>query len=249
MATATRVSLIPSAIALSPLTFANSLRVSSRVYAMATVSKTKIYGLKLSTCTKRVLVALEEKNVTDYDLVTVDVFKGEHKSAEFKKKQPFGVIPVLEDEDVELFESRAIARYIADKYAEQGTNLLGSTLKERALVNLWLEVESQNYNPPVLGLLAEKIYKARRGLAPDEAKAAEYKTKLSEVLDVYEAHLAANDYLAGSSFSLADLVHLPYTAVLWVCGDSDVVTSRPNVNKWWERISSRPSWQKVFAMK
>ncbi|CAI5508398.1 unnamed protein product [Closterium sp. Naga37s-1] len=153
MFTATRVSLIPSAIALSPLTFANSLRVSSRVYAMATVSKTKIYGLKLSTCTKRVLVALEEKNVTDYDLVTVDVFKGEHKSAEFKKKQ------------------------------------------------------------------------ARRGLAPDEAKAAKYKAKLSEVLDVYEAHLAANDYLAGSSFSLADLVHLPYTAVLWVCGDSDVVTA------------------------
>ncbi|CAI5966314.1 unnamed protein product [Closterium sp. NIES-64] len=159
----------------------------------------------------------------DYEFVTIDLSKGEQKSAEFKKKQPFGVIPVLEDEDVELFESRAIARYVADKYAEQGTNLLGSTLKERALVNLWLEVESQNYNPPISGLIAEKIFKPRKGLTTDEAKAAEYKAKLSQVLDVYEARLASNDYLAGSFFSLADLVHLPYTAMLWVSGDSDVV--------------------------
>ncbi|CAI5937087.1 unnamed protein product, partial [Closterium sp. NIES-65] len=165
----------------------------------------------------------------DYEFVTIDLSKGEQKSAEFKKKQPFGVIPVLEDEDVELFESRAIARYVADKYAEQGTNLLGSTLKERALVNLWLEVESQNYNPPISGLIAEKIFKPRKGLTTDEAKAAEYKAKLSQVLDVYEARLASNDYLAGSFFSLADLVHLPYTAMLWVSGDSDVITSRPNV--------------------
>ncbi|CAI5980894.1 unnamed protein product, partial [Closterium sp. NIES-64] len=190
---------------------------------MAAASKTKIYGLKLSTCTKRVLTALEEKNVTDYEFVTIDLSKGEQKSAEFKKKQPFGVIPVLEDEDVELFESRAIARYVADKYAEQGTNLLGSTLKERALVNLWLEVESQNYNPPISGLIAEKIFKPRKGLTTDEAKAAEYKAKLSQVLDVYEARLASNDYLSGSFFSLADLVHLPYTAMLWVSGDSDPV--------------------------
>ncbi|CAI7882950.1 unnamed protein product, partial [Closterium sp. NIES-54] len=165
------------AIAVSPLPFATSLRVTSRVFSMAAASKTKIYGLKLSTCTKRVLTALEEKNVTDYEFVTIDLSKGEQKSAEFKKKQPFGVIPVLEDEEVELFESRAIARYVADKYAEQGTNLLGSTLKERALVNLWLEVESQNYNPPISGLIAEKIFKPRKGLATDEVKAAEYKAK------------------------------------------------------------------------
>ncbi|GJP30116.1 hypothetical protein CLOM_g22506 [Closterium sp. NIES-68] len=216
---------------------------------MAAANTTKIYGLKISTCTKRVLTALEEKNVTGYEVVTVDVSKGEHKSAEFKKKQPFGLIPKLEDDQVELFESRAIARYVAERYADQGTNLLGPTLKERALVNQWLEVESQNYTPPIFGLLTEKVYKLRRGLTTDEAKAAEHKAKLSQVLDVYEAHLASHDFLAGSFYSLADLVHLPYTAMLWVTGDSDLITTQPNVNKWWERISSRPAWQKVWAMK
>ncbi|GJP30117.1 hypothetical protein CLOM_g22506 [Closterium sp. NIES-68] len=146
---------------------------------MAAANTTKIYGLKISTCTKRVLTALEEKNVTGYEVVTVDVSKGEHKSAEFKKKQPFGLIPKLEDDQVELFESRAIARYVAERYADQGTNLLGPTLKERALVNQWLEVESQNYTPPIFGLLTEKVYKLRRGLTTDEAKAAEHKAKVS----------------------------------------------------------------------
>ncbi|CAI5522485.1 unnamed protein product, partial [Closterium sp. Naga37s-1] len=140
----------------------------------------------------------------DYEFVTIDLSKGEQKSAEFKKKQPFGVIPVLEDEDVELFESRAIARYVADKYAEQGTNLLGSTLKERALVNLWLEVESQNYNPPISGLIAEKIFKPRKGLATDEAKVAEYKAKLSQVLDVPSL---SHSSLSHSSLSHSSLSH------------------------------------------
>ncbi|GJP40975.1 hypothetical protein CLOM_g628 [Closterium sp. NIES-68] len=209
----------------------------------------KVYGLNMSTCTKRVLTTLEEKAVTEYEVVPVDLGKGEHKSEEFKKKQPFGVIPYLDDGEVQVFESRAIARYIADKNSSQGTDLLGSTLKERALVNQWLEVEAQNYNPPISALIAEKVFKPMFGGGePDEAKAAELKAKLSVVLDVYEAHLTSSEYLAGSAFSLADLSHLPYTAMLWVSGDSDLITSRPNVNKWWERISSRPSWKKISAL-
>ncbi|CAI5479699.1 unnamed protein product [Closterium sp. Yama58-4] len=209
----------------------------------------KVYGMNMSTCTKRVLTTLEEAGVTDYEVVTVDLRKGEHKSEEHKKKQPFGVIPVLDDGEVQLFESRAIARYVAEKNAGQGTDLLGSTLKERALVNQWLEVEAQNYNPPLSALIAEKVFKPMFGGGePDQAKAEELKAKLSKVLDVYEAHLASNEYLAGSNFSLADLSHLPYTALLWVSGDSDLITSRPNVNAWWERISSRPSWKKISAL-
>ncbi|CAI5467508.1 unnamed protein product [Closterium sp. Yama58-4] len=209
----------------------------------------KVYGMNMSTCTKRVLTTLEEKAVTDYEVVTVDLAKGEHKSEEFTKKQPFGVIPYLDDGDVQVFESRAIARYIAEKNSGQGTDLLGSTLKERALVNQWLEVEAQNYNPPLSALIAEKVFKPMFGGGqPDLAKAEELKAKLSKVLDVYEAHLASSEYLAGSHFSLADLSHLPYTALLWVSGDSDLITSRPNVNKWWERISSRPAWKKISAL-
>lgn len=63
----------------------------------------KIYGLPFSTCTARVLTTLFEKGVEDYELINVDLSTGAHKKPEFLKLQPFGVIPVYQDEDVTVF--------------------------------------------------------------------------------------------------------------------------------------------------
>jgi len=84
----------------------------------------KVHGVKGSTCTQRVLTALHEKEVP-YELVVVDFKTAEHKSEKYMRElQPFGKIPVLEDDGFILFESRAIAKYIAKKYAGQGTPLM-----------------------------------------------------------------------------------------------------------------------------
>ena len=69
--------------------------------------------------------------------------------------------------------------------------------------------------------------------------------QLEKVLDIYETYLAGKTYLANEKFSMADLSHIPYTALLFVCGEGELITSRPNVAKWWEAISSRPAWKKV----
>lgn len=81
-----------------------------------------IHGTSKATCTQRILATLIEKGVTDYELKTVNMKAGEHKvyffpfgelypgaeysadpsdyqQPEYLKKQPFGVIPVLEDGD------------------------------------------------------------------------------------------------------------------------------------------------------
>lgn len=83
----------------------------------------KVHGAKRSTCTQRVLTALYEKNVP-FELVTINFSVGEHKSEKHMKLQPFGKVPVLDDDGFILFESRAIAKYIAAKYNGQGTPLL-----------------------------------------------------------------------------------------------------------------------------
>jgi glutathione S-transferase len=54
----------------------------------------KLYGIGLSTCTRRVATVLYEKKIP-FELVVVDIGKGEHKSAEYIKKQPFGQIPYI----------------------------------------------------------------------------------------------------------------------------------------------------------
>ena len=58
----------------------------------------KIHGSSESTCTQRVLFVLEEKQVP-YELIPIDFATQEHKSPAHVQKQPFGQVPVLEEED------------------------------------------------------------------------------------------------------------------------------------------------------
>ncbi len=71
----------------------------------------------------------------------------------------------------------------------------------------------------------------------------------AQVLDVYEKRLATQPYLAGSEVTIADLSHIPYTAYALDVGAGSVLDSYPNVKAWWERITSRPSWAKVSALR
>lgn len=208
----------------------------------------KIYGLAMSTCTSRVMATAIEKGAP-FEIEPVDLFGGAHKKPEFLALQPFGVIPVLKDGDLHIYESRAIVRYIATKYEEQGTPLYGKTLEEKAKVEQWLEVESQNYNPPVSTVVAQIVFMPKWGAPTNEAVVKENLAKLEKVLDIYEAHLAKNEYLAGDFFSLADLSHLPYTHYLInVAHKGELITSRKHVNAWWDKISSRPSWKQVLDL-
>lgn len=210
----------------------------------------KVHGIPRSTCTMRVLATLTEKSV-DFELIFVNLMKGEHKQPAFLALQPFGVIPVLQDEDLTLYESRAIARYVADKYQNQGASLYGSSssIAARALIEQWLEVESQNYTPAAQPLFYQLVIHPMRGLPTDDAAVEEALVKFEKVLDIYEQRLGKAPYLAGESFSLADVTHMPLTHYLMNQPKAaGAFQSRKNVMAWWDRVSARPAWKKVVAM-
>lgn len=83
----------------------------------------KIYGATHSTCTRRVLTVLHEKNL-EYKLVPINLARNEQASESFRAKQPFGKVPLLEDDGFRVYESRAICKYIARKYASRGNKLM-----------------------------------------------------------------------------------------------------------------------------
>ncbi len=70
----------------------------------------KLYGSAMST--SRVLVTLIELNLP-YELIPIDISKGEQKADSFLKLQPFGKVPVLDDDGFIMYESRAICKYLA----------------------------------------------------------------------------------------------------------------------------------------
>lgn len=143
-------------------------------------------------------------------------------------------------------ESRAINKYLAEKYKEVGPDLLRSnSLSESAIVGLWLEVEAQQFSPPISALVFESLIKPLLGGTTDNQAVENNAEKLGKVLDVYEERLSKSKYLAGDFYSLADLHHLPYTFCLMMTPKASLITSRPHVLAWWEDISSRPAWKKT----
>ncbi|KAF9664158.1 hypothetical protein SADUNF_Sadunf17G0127000 [Salix dunnii] len=208
----------------------------------------KVYGPATAVCPQRVMVCLLEKGV-EFDLVHVDLDSGEQKLPEFLLKQPFGQVPVVEDGDFRLYESRAIIRYYAAKYEDRGPNLIGSTLEERALVDQWLEIEAHNFNDLVFNIIFQVVILPRIGQEGDSDLVKTLEEKLEKVLDVYEKRLSRSRYLAGESFTLADLSHMPATRYLISeAGLGHLVKDRKKLNAWWEDISSRPSWKKLIDL-
>ncbi|GJP65616.1 hypothetical protein CLOP_g22487 [Closterium sp. NIES-67] len=78
------------------------------------------------------------------------------------------------------------------------------------------------------------------GGEPDEAKAAELRLSSQWCWTCTRPTWPAASTWPGPLSPWRICPHLPYTAMLWASGDSELITSRPNVNKWWERISFPP---------
>lgn len=132
------------------------------------------------------------------------------------------------------------------KYKEVGPNLLRlDNIKESAMVDVWLEVESQNFNPPISIIVYQILVRPKFGGTADEKLVEANVEKLEKVLDVYEERLSKSKFLAGDFYSLADLNHIPYTYYLLKTSKASLITSRPHVKAWWENITSRPAFNKV----
>ncbi|KAF7362985.1 Glutathione S-transferase [Mycena venus] len=196
-----------------------------------------------------VALVLAEKQIP-FEHVLVNLDSKDHKTPEYLAKHPFGQVPVIDDDGFILYESRAICRYLAEKYADQGTPLLPKGLKERALVEQAASVEFANFFPAVIKIVRESVAKARRGLPIDQAAVDEGLTELSAKLDVYEVILGKQKYLAGDEFTVADVFHYAFAPFL-ADGGMDIMTSkeRPNVSRWWNELISRPAWIKLKAEK
>ncbi|KAL6982639.1 glutathione transferase [Sarracenia purpurea var. burkii] len=209
----------------------------------------KVYGPSISVAVSRVLACLLEKDV-QFQLITINLAKAEHKKPDFLKLQPFGQVPAFQDESISLFESRAICRYVSDKYVNQGNKgLYGTNPLEKASIDQWLEAEGQSFSPPSSALVFQLAFAPRMKIKQDEGAIKLNKAKLAKVFDVYEKRLGESRYLAGDEFTLADLSHLPNTQYLVSATDKEeLFTSRENVGRWWGEISSRESWKKVVEM-
>lgn len=201
--------------------------------------KLTVYGNPQATCTQRVLILLEELELK-YKFENIDFNNQEQKSPDYLKLQPFGKVPVVQYGDKAIFESRAILRYIAKNNREEEFDYFGDVFTD-----MWLEVESQNFNPHA----SEIVYQKKWAEESNQQKIDEAIAKLEPVLDIYNSRLEDKNYISGNSFTIADISHIPYAYQLLKCGYKDLVKSRPNVYSWLKRIIKRPAVKRVLEGK
>ncbi len=167
-----------------------------------------------------------------FELIKLDIMKGETRTPEFLAKNPNGRIPTLELEDGSyLAESNAILFYLAE-----GTPFLPDDRSTRARALSWMFFEQYNHEPNI----AVARYWLKH-LAMDEtrrAALAERQAKGRDALGVMEGHLTKQDFLAGGAYSIADIALYAYTHVAEEGGFD--LEPYPAIGAWLGRVAGQP---------
>ena len=163
---------------------------------------------------------------------------------EFRKVSPRKKIPVFEDGSLKLFESCAIANYLARTYGEGEAALLPSDYGERARCDEWCYFTAMELD-------ATSLYVIRRhgdlretyGEAPVAVECAgEY---FARQIAVPEAELAdGRPFLLGDRLTVADIVLTP--CLNWAIRYDQPVPDRLLAYR--DRMSARPAYQTAFAI-
>lgn len=212
----------------------------------------QLFGTPASVSTRRVLITLKELSIP-YTLHLINTLKNEQKLPATTQYQPFGQIPYMHDlfTGIRLYESRAIARYVVRQYDPDGkSGLLPSrNVGEWARFEQAASVELTKFEQSAGGLATELVFKpVFRKQPTDHEAAAKHLANLNNVLDVYDAILSKQKYIAGEHLTLVDLFHLPVGTRLTEA-NLDLLTTdtRLHVHRWWKDISMRPAWQVIKA--
>ncbi|KAB8076981.1 glutathione S-transferase [Aspergillus leporis] len=225
----------------------NSPGSASKLLHSSKMPAFTLYGSRGSTNTDRVRLTLAEGGFTEYELVLLNLQKGDQKSEEHKNRHPWGKIPVITSaEGFTLYESRAICKYLAAKYSFP---LLppDSDVEAAALFDQAQCVEMLYFAEPAGRIAFEKFAKRFMGLSPDDAVVSDALRSVEMFFDVAERLLHHKDYMAGNDFTLVDIYYIPLIQRLFACGYGDIIVSREAVSAWWDRCVNRPAIQRMLA--
>lgn len=185
------------------------------------------------------IVWLLEELALPYELATVGF---ETPSRPFSQSTPTGKFPTLEDGDVTIFESGAIAEYILERYGE-GRLAPPLGTPQRALFLQWMHFAEGAFVP--FGNLAwHMLFKHDADEIPNAME--DYRGWARAGLEVLEQALVGRDYLLGAAFSAADVM-MGYT-VLCVRWFGMLGDEYPNLNGYLDRLEARPAFRKALAV-
>ncbi len=176
-----------------------------------------------------------------FELNRMDFNPKDLKSDEHRARHPLGRVPVLDDDDVRIFESGAIVEYVLAKY---GNGRLKPDVDSPEFPNYlqWFHYCEGMVMPPINTIVVQTI------LLPadrrDETALGQAQRLLGKALGPVNDALEGREYLAGE-FSAADVM-LGHSCIM--SGRLGAVTDdMPHLKAYIERLQARPACQEAFA--
>ena len=164
----------------------------------------KLYNNKMANSPRKVRMFLAEKNITDIEMIDIDLMKGEHKTPEYRALVPNSRIPALElDDGTVIMESTAICRYLESLYPEP--NLFGESPMEIASIEMW---QARIYNELMIPLAMgfRHLHPAMSSLETQNKYYGETQKSIGiKSLKYFNDVLSESEFVAGERYTFADI--------------------------------------------
>jgi len=190
-------------------------------------------------------ILLEELQ-TPFRLELVRRDEGAHKSPAYLKLNPNGLIPVLVDGELVLYETAAILLHLADTHTELGLVPALAT-QERAQFYKWLIWLTNTLQPALIAYFYPERW-VDEGNAEGVAQVKRHaETRIAPLLDQLEAQLTGHDgpWLLGEQYTAADPMALMLCR--WTRGFARPARSLPALGVYLQRMLERPAVQRALA--
>jgi glutathione S-transferase len=219
----------------------------------------ELYHHGSSTCASKVRFVLGEKGLA-YRSHYVDLLKGEQFRPEYLRLNPLAVVPTLVHNGVVLLESTVICEYLDDEFPDPPLKPAAKYITYAACHRHILKrLPPDKLEQYMMGPEGASDTRVAGDPSWTENKRAIVELGLAapgvaqkflmydRYLQKMENTLAEGRWLAGASFSLADISLTPYVNRLDMLGMSEMWTkARPRLTDWFERIKARPTFKPCF---
>lgn len=197
----------------------------------------KLYDFSLSPRARKVRITLAAKGLK-YEKVPIDITKGEQKTPEYLAINPYGKIPVLQDNGTTVYESTIIMEYLNDTYPTPP--LLPDEVGQRARARVLMHYADNPYESAVATLAVELLLKPMQGGTADHEVVSQANTALSLCFDHLTNELGNSDFLVGSTLTLADISYVSWALLF---PRLNVGIPHPRLEAWINRLKEQPSVQ------
>ncbi len=200
----------------------------------------QLYGMGSPNVLKIILM-LEEVELP-YDFHFVKIWTGEQFAPDFVAMNPNSKVPVIIDSDTAqgrpatVFESGAVLIYLAEKTGR----LLPAGL-ERYQALQWLMIQLTGIGPS----FGQYIHFSRFAPEGNDYGRNRFSSEALRLVSVLESRLADNAFLAGESYTIADISTYPWLNMLEAIGFP--TADLPNLRRWRTSIAERPAAQRLHA--